>query len=378
MKVLFPTLFSVIGISATAVNAASVPNNGARDANKGFASTFNLTYGGGYLSVTPINFYPIYYGTWSQSQIDITNKFLNSLCQSPYWGIMQEYKDANGKYISGPCGVAKQFTDPGVVGESVGVGRYLYQQIYVKKTIPRDLDGMILFMTDGVMKTDSHVCESVCGYHLSQSVLGPHEIPFTVTGRCKNVESCGSINKNSSPNGDIHLDNMLSFLAHEICEGASNMDLKTGWLDKGRNPGENGDLCNFNFGSTSNIQTAPEGYKYNQVWDGKKYLIQQMVGIKTQQCLSSAPYIPQPAYTYIPNLVTSTTKTATATTTTKTATGSPITKVSCTGMPVDYVFCLSDKQFSRCTASGTSTGYCSTGTCHSGVQTKGTPKGCYV
>jgi Phosphate-induced protein 1 conserved region len=89
-------------------------------------------------------------------------------------------------------------------------------------------------------------------------------------------------NQNVSPNGDIAVDGMISVLAHEIVEAASDPDLNA-WYDASGQ--ENADKCAWTFGTT---KTASNGAAYNVVAGGNNYLIQQNWNANTQACALSA------------------------------------------------------------------------------------------
>lgn len=69
--------------------------------------------------------------------------------------------------------------------------------------------------------------------------------------------NCSSYSK-YSPNNDPPADAMLSVLAHELSEAASDPDLD-GWYTYAGS--ENADLCAWKFLTTSQM----DGYYYNQV-----------------------------------------------------------------------------------------------------------------
>jgi hypothetical protein len=97
------------------------------------------------------------------------------------------------------------------------------------------------------------------------------------------IGSCvSSTNQQSSPNGDVPVDGMISVLAHEIAEAGSDPELNA-WTDASGQ--ENADKCAWTFGTT---QTASGGGQYNVVAGGKQYLIQQNWSAGDQQCEQSA------------------------------------------------------------------------------------------
>jgi hypothetical protein len=73
--------------------------------------------------------------------------------------------------------------------------------------------------------------------------------------------------EDNSPNDDIGADSVCDTLIHELSETVTDPD-----LDAWYGPfGENGDLCNFNYGTTF---SAPNGTHANQIFGGLYYLVQ--------------------------------------------------------------------------------------------------------
>lgn len=110
------------------------------------------------------------------------------------------------------------------------------------------------------------------------------DIKYLFAGRADAcISSCvPSTNQQSSPNGDVPVDGMISVLAHEIVEAGSDPELNA-WTDASGQ--ENADKCAWTFGTT---QAASSGGQYNVVVGGKQYLIQQNWSAADQQCEQSA------------------------------------------------------------------------------------------
>ncbi|CAI5510720.1 unnamed protein product [Closterium sp. Naga37s-1] len=128
----------------------------------------------------------------------------------------------------------------------------------------------VLFTSADVVFGD--FCKKYCGFH-TQDSLNSTPLRFAFVGhhgQCPN--SCGV--RGTSPNGNTAIDAMITTLAHEITETATNPDVSTGWfVDEG---GENGDKCAWNFGSTKtgSLQNG-QSYEYNLVGlNGRKFLLE--------------------------------------------------------------------------------------------------------
>jgi hypothetical protein len=127
-----------------------------------------------------------------------------------------------------------------------------------------------------------YVCSSKL--HMVIGNINGADIKYLFAGRADAcIGSCvSSTNQQSSPNGDVPVDGMISVLAHEIAEAGSDPELNA-WTDASGQ--ENADKCAWTFGTT---QAASGGGQYNVVAGGKQYLIQQNWSATDQQCELSA------------------------------------------------------------------------------------------
>jgi hypothetical protein len=98
------------------------------------------------------------------------------------------------------------------------------------------------------------------------------------------------------PNND-DADPTISIASHEHNESITD-PFGTGWWDSNSNDStsgnENGDMCNFNFGTLS----GPSGAQYNQTINGHHYLLQQEWDNLTSSCVQSET----PAIALTPNI----------------------------------------------------------------------------
>ena len=65
---------------------------------------------------------------------------------------------------------------------------------------------------------------------------------------------------------------MINVISHELTETLTDPDTGNGWFRTDL-AHEDGDLCNFNFGTTF---TAPNGSQANLTLNGRNYLTQQI------------------------------------------------------------------------------------------------------
>jgi hypothetical protein len=64
---------------------------------------------------------------------------------------------------------------------------------------------------------------------------------------------------------------MVDSIMHELSETVTDPDLNAWYTSNGS---ENGDLCNYIYGTWASLLPAPNGAKYNAAWGGYYWLIQ--------------------------------------------------------------------------------------------------------
>jgi len=64
---------------------------------------------------------------------------------------------------------------------------------------------------------------------------------------------------------------MVDSIMHELSETVTDQDLNAWYTSNGS---ENGDLCNYNYGTWASLPEASNGAKYNAAWGGGDWLIQ--------------------------------------------------------------------------------------------------------
>ena len=86
-----------------------------------------------------------------------------------------------------------------------------------------------------------------------------------------------------SPNGDLGMDGLVSTLAHELSEVASDPYMST-WYDEGSGM-ENADVCAYQYGTV--LHDAATGAAYNMQGNGGiKFLVQQIWSPGLAKCAS--------------------------------------------------------------------------------------------
>ena len=107
-----------------------------------------------------------------------------------------------------------------------------------------------------------------CGWH-THATIGTADIKFAYVGDPTGTLLGNCAAQKVSPNGDPGADAMVSVIAHELEEAASDPDLNA-WYDS--TGAENADKCAWKFGTTTAL---PTGALYNITLGGMKFLVQQ-------------------------------------------------------------------------------------------------------
>ncbi|KAI8576268.1 hypothetical protein K450DRAFT_257482 [Umbelopsis ramanniana AG] len=248
-------------------------------------ASVQITYHGGPIMTGTIKVYPIFYGTWTAAQKTIVNTFISGVSSSTWWNIEKTYHDNSGNYVTGPVTLGTAYADNYSQGKSLSDNSIetIVSHAISAGGLPVDANGIYAVLTAGDVSETSGFCSQYCGWHTDGTISGK-DLKYLFAGLATACPS-GCIapnNQKTSPNGDVAVDGMISVLAHEIVEAASDPDLNA-WYDASGQ--ENADKCAWTFGTT---KTASNGAAYNVVVGGKDYLIQQNWNAATQACALSA------------------------------------------------------------------------------------------
>ena len=244
----------------------------------GFAATGNgIEYHGGPLMISPHNVYFIWYGNWSgNTATTILPAFISGLSNSPYFSINTTYENGSNQNIGSGVTMAGQifnnYSNGSTLSDSAVQG--VVQSAVLGGSLPRDANGIYFVLTSADVNESSGFCTSYCGWHthFSSIFTGGTDIKYAFVGnpdRCPS--SCISfLNQSNGPNDNRGADGMANVIAHELSETVTDPDLNA-WYHNSLS-GENGDLCNFNMGSTF---TASNGTQANVTLGGRDFLVQQ-------------------------------------------------------------------------------------------------------
>ena len=115
----------------------------------------------------------------------------------------------------------------------------------------------------------------MCGWHSNVSYY-----KYAWIGVSPNI-SCRCHAQAISPNGNYAIDAVVTVIAHELTEAATD-PLGTGWY--GYNYIETGDQCAWYF---PNSYKLASGASYNLVVSGNKYFVQANWNLNSEACTMS-------------------------------------------------------------------------------------------
>ncbi len=233
-------------------------------------SRTTIQYHGGPVMLGTVNVYVVWYGNWTGNTAPtIIGDFLSSIGGSPYYNINTTYSNGAGAHLSNSVQFAGATTDAYSQGTSLSDAKIqtVVSSALSSGRLPTDANGVYFVLTSADVTASSGFCTQYCGWH-THATLSGMDIKYSFVGnpdRCPTACAAQAV----SPNGNAGADGMVSIIAHELEETATDPDLNA-WYDG--NGAENADKCAWKFGSeyvTSNGSLA------NMKLGTRDFLIQQ-------------------------------------------------------------------------------------------------------
>ncbi len=239
-----------------------------------------ITYSGGPI-MPGVSVKPIFYGAWAEADEDLIITFMQDASESPYWQINTTYFNPTDHTRASPyLNVLSKLELP-----TAPEGK---NPTNASTVVQAQLDAGALQADDSVIyvvftATNNSVADigTDCGYHY-MFAYNSTEIKYAMVNMpAKGV--CGNVSP--SPNGRPAADAALTVLAHELSETETD-PLISSWGARGVEQ-EDGDLCNFVFGTT--YRTA-NGAQANLQLHGHDYKVQQIFMNRSGgKCVMSVP-----------------------------------------------------------------------------------------
>ncbi len=218
-----------------------------------------------------VNIYYIWYGDWSKDST--ANAILTNYAQfvggSPYFNINTTYGDTTGNVPNTPSTVryAGSVSDAGSQGTSLSDSSIWTIVTNAMKTLPADPNGVYFVLTAPYVAETSGFLSQYCGWH-NVNYFGSTTIKYAFVGNpAASLGSCSI--QSTGPNGDVQADAMVSVIAHELEESATDPE-GSAWYDS--TGAEDADKCAWTFGTT---YSTSNGALANMMIGSRNYLIQQ-------------------------------------------------------------------------------------------------------
>jgi hypothetical protein len=238
----------------------------------GVSTGNNINYNGGTVMHNGVNIYYIWYGNWAQDPgaNAIITDFANNVGGSGYFNINTTYGDTIGNVQNSPSMVkyVTSASDSGSFGTSINDSNIwsIVTNSFSGGKLPVDPNGVYFVLTAPYVAETTGFLTQYCGWHSYGNYNGT-AIKYAFVGNP--IASLGACSGGASPNGDAAADAMVSVIAHELEESATD-PLLNAWYDSAGN--ENADKCAWNFGPT---YTTANGSFANEKMGLRDFLIQQ-------------------------------------------------------------------------------------------------------
>lgn len=318
----------------TYVAPSNPPDGGWTDGSfdLGYVEGLPLDYMGGNVLTQPINVYYIWYGNWTDPNVQpILEDFIKNLGASPWYQIDTAYYQQAGVTSPPPTDTSKSRfkiwpqaanvpADAGTEASlavdadinDAGVDSSANPQIFVNgqvnfigsvnvgytrgnmlqdtdiagivgdaisaNLVPVDLNAVYYVLTSADVQEVTGFCYSYCGWHGNYPVNNQNLRVVYVgdTGSCP--EGCSlqdvylEAGVPTSPNNNWSADSMASVIAHELAESATDPDVNTtlAWIDYDSE--EVGDKCAWTYGQP--YETVNKSVANIKIGD-RDYMIQQ-------------------------------------------------------------------------------------------------------
>ncbi|KAJ4951907.1 hypothetical protein NE237_028739 [Protea cynaroides] len=290
-----------------AANTTAYLEFGGSKKYEGSSNLVHLKYHMGPVLTNNITIHTIWYGRWQRSQKRIIRGFLNSFSDvhakhpsvAGWWKTVRLYTDQTGANISHNVRLGEEKNDR-FYSHGKTFTRLSLQSIIksavTSKTRPLPINpkgGLYLLLTSNDVQVQDF-CSSICGFHYFTfpSIVG-YTLPFAWVGN--SATQCSGycaypfavpsyipgLKPVRSPNGDVGVDGMISVMAHEIAEVATN-PLANAWYagPDSSFPTEVADLCEGIYGTggggsyTGQTLEGEDGAAYNMNGGGRRFLVQ--------------------------------------------------------------------------------------------------------
>lgn len=261
------------------------PHEGYAPTAGGTGALSPISNHGGPVMTGTIHVYVIWYGNWNQGNgtdtpagQQLVRDFLNNIGNSPYFNINTTYAG-----VGGAVTLNGESTDTGSQGTRLSDSKVkaVVSSAISGGTLPKDTNAVYFVLTSSNVAESSGFCSRYCGWH-TYSTISSSNIKYSFVGNASRCLS-GCAAQTISPNGNAGVDGMISVIAHELEEAATDPNLNA-WYDS--SGAENADKCAWTFGSK--LTLLPSGAYYNMTLGSRNYLIQRNLSAADNKCYVNA------------------------------------------------------------------------------------------
>lgn len=261
------------------------PHEGYAPTAGGTGALSPISNHGGPVMTGTIHVYVIWYGNWNQGNgtdtpagQQLVRDFLNSIGNSSYFNINTTYSG-----VGGAVTLNGESTDTGSQGTRLSDSKVktVVSSAISSGRLPKDANAVYFVLTSSNVSESSGFCSRYCGWH-TYSTISSSNIKYSFVGNASRCLS-GCAAQTISPNGNAGVDGMISVIAHELEEAATDPNLNA-WYDS--SGAENADKCAWTFGS--NLTLLPSGAYYNMTLGSRNYLIQRNLSASDNKCYVNA------------------------------------------------------------------------------------------
>jgi hypothetical protein len=252
-------------------------------------------HGGPVMTSASNKLYYVWYGNWSGNTgaKTILTDYANAVGGTPWYDIATRDYDGTGNSVPSAIANGGSYTDSAAsqgtsLPNAAAVATVVNHAITASGThLPNDPNGIYVVFAGSNITTQASC--GFCGYHNFTTVAGS-TIKFALVPDpsvvCGGSPGCipHALYGYPSPNNNPSADAMVNTLSHEMMETLTD-PVGTGWLDASGN--ENGDECNFNFGTMYAASSCSGSVCANERIGSRDYLMQQIplvLGSSTQFC----------------------------------------------------------------------------------------------
>ena len=237
-----------------------------------------ITYHNGGILWNNPTLYVVYYGAFASGttgDMAVTNNFLSLIGGTGQYNVNSTYYDKKNHFIKNQLtfnSTTNTYADSYSLGTKIPSGGVLtiVQNAIVKAGWPSSQNAVYFVVTSPDVTSPDFA--GACGWHdWSSKIATGKTIPYSWIGEIAGCNGNSAIfHEKNSPNNSLALDAAMDTLMHELSEATTDPTGR-GWYTS--NGSENGDLCNYVYGTTF---FAPNGTHANVTLGAYNYLVQNI------------------------------------------------------------------------------------------------------